>query len=490
MEFPATSRPTKWSGTPSRHKIIDGQNLDTIISGHLTSEQLDAYQRYFRIEEISDLLRTSNKRRVGVLSLLPSGRPQENPNLKRDPSPPPKYDNYGNRVNTRDSLMGLSLENERHYLVEKAASTIKYYMSPLDYHKPAKIYEKLYIPLKDFPDINFVGLLLGPRGNTLRQIQEDSGAKLAIRGKGSVKDGKSSGNVITESEESGALMSPKSFANPYVDNNSEDLHVVITADSSRKIEKAIMFANDIINKAISSPMGQNDLKRGQLRELAILNGTLRESRPFIPEEERQAPPVMDISSIVCKVCGKVGHFARDCKLKNRYESTPERSYSPPEARYAPEEEASSAPYSYEPRHKGNGRRRDDDASLPPWKRQKTSVPSLPVPPWQSEQAYSSKPPTPTAMARSTQPTQTQTPVHNAKPKPPPGLHMGERPPPANTPKPPPPASTSKPPPPTTTSKPAPPPVPKPPPPSAAAKPPPPASKPAPPAKPAPPPSTK
>ncbi|EDK38345.2 hypothetical protein PGUG_02443 [Meyerozyma guilliermondii ATCC 6260] len=476
MENPASSRPTKWSGTPLRHKTIDGQKLDTIISGHLTSEQLDAYQQYFRIEEISDLLRTSNKRRVGVLSLLPSGKPQENPNLKRDPSPPPKYDNYGNRVNTRDSLMGLSLENERHYLVEKAASTIKYYMSPLDYHKPAKIYEKLYIPLKDFPDINFVGLLLGPRGNTLRQIQEDSGAKLAIRGKGSVKDGKSSGNVITESEESGALMSPKSFANPFVDNNSEDLHVVITADSSRKIEKAIMFANEIINKAISSPMGQNDLKRGQLRELAILNGTLRESRPFIPEEERQAPPVMDISSIVCKICGKVGHFARDCKLRNRNESAPERSYQPPEPQYAPEEEAVPASYSYEPRHKENGRRRDDDASLPPWKRQKPSIPSLPVSPWQSQ------PPIPTPLARSTPPMQTQT-LQNTKPKPPPGLHMGERPPPpANTLKPPPPATTSKPPPPTTILK--------PPPPSSAPKPPPPTSKPVPPAKPAPPPPTK
>lgn len=449
-------RLTKWSGQPARYKTIDGKTIDTIVTGHLTSEQFDAYLQYFRIEEISDLLRLSNKKRVGVLLLLPSGNRQENPNLKRDPSPPPKYDIHGNRVNTRDSLMGLSLENERHYLALKVSASVKNYMSPLDYHKPAKIYEKLYIPLKDYPDINFVGLLLGPRGNTLRQIQDDSGAKLAIRGKGSVKDGKSSGNVVTESEESGALMSPASFANPHVDNNSEDLHVVITADSSKKIEKAIMFANEIVEKAISSPMGQNDLKRGQLRELAILNGTLRESRPFVPEEQKQKGPGLDISLIVCLVCGKVGHFARDCKFKHYDDNIQERSYLPPERLLGRPTEPEPAPYGYQPLHSQNPRQREDDSSLPPWKRHKPELP-----PWQSQEPYRSHPrhPVQSRFFPSEDSTESHTPVQGTKPKPPPGIPLGDRPLHSGASKPPPP-SFPKPPPPS--AKPAPPPKPAPP----------------------------
>ena len=34
---------------------------------------------------------------------------------------------------------------------------------------------------------------------------------------------------------------------------------------------------DIIEKGVDTPEGQNDLRREQLRELALLNGTLREN---------------------------------------------------------------------------------------------------------------------------------------------------------------------------------------------------------------------
>ena len=45
------------------------------------------------------------------------------------------------------------------------------------------------IPQDEFPEINFVGLLIGPRGNTLKTMEKDTGAKIIIRGKGSVKEG-------------------------------------------------------------------------------------------------------------------------------------------------------------------------------------------------------------------------------------------------------------------------------------------------------------
>ncbi|CCE73202.1 Piso0_000229 [Millerozyma farinosa CBS 7064] len=308
------SQYTKWTGEARRKIKFGKEEFDTIITGHLTHEQIEAYQYIFRVEEISNNFRVASERNRGVLSILPSGQPKVYNNFKRDPSPPPKYDAYGNRVNTRDIRVQENLEKERHGLVEIATNCIKNYLPPFDYRKPTKISEKFYIPVKQHPEINFVGLLLGPRGNTLRQLQDESGTKLAIRGKGSVKDGKSSASRSDDFGSSGALVSSSAAYG----SSEDDLHVVVTSDSQQKIAKAIKLTYEVIDKAISSPVGRNDLKRDQLRELAILNGTLRETKPYVPEEHqsRWSRPGLDITQIVCKICGKVGHFARDCKFNN------------------------------------------------------------------------------------------------------------------------------------------------------------------------------
>lgn len=36
--------------------------------------------------------------------------------------------------------------------------------------------------------MNFVGKLLGPKGNTMKQLQEETMCKMAILGRGSMKD--------------------------------------------------------------------------------------------------------------------------------------------------------------------------------------------------------------------------------------------------------------------------------------------------------------
>jgi splicing factor 1 len=72
------------------------------------------------------------------------------------------------------------------------------------------------------------------------------------------------------------------------------------------------------------PDGQNELRKLQLRELAVLNGTLR------PEDILNAARCSNCGSdqhktwecseqanvtaaIVCSICGGGGHLARDCK---------------------------------------------------------------------------------------------------------------------------------------------------------------------------------
>ena len=75
--------------------------------------------------------------------------------LARSPSPPPQYDNFGKRVNTREYRYRKRLEDERHKHVEKALKSIPDYHPPSDYRRPTKTQEKVYVPVNDYPEINF-----------------------------------------------------------------------------------------------------------------------------------------------------------------------------------------------------------------------------------------------------------------------------------------------------------------------------------------------
>ena len=50
--------------------------------------------------------------------------------------------------------------------------------------------EKVFIPVKEHPEVNFIGLIIGPRGNTQKRLVQETGCQVVIRGKGSVKDGR------------------------------------------------------------------------------------------------------------------------------------------------------------------------------------------------------------------------------------------------------------------------------------------------------------
>jgi hypothetical protein len=75
--------------------------------------------------------------------------------ISRSPSPPPQYDNFGRRVNTREYRYRKRLEDERHKQIEKAMKIIPNYHPPSDYRRPTKTQEKVYVPVNDYPEINF-----------------------------------------------------------------------------------------------------------------------------------------------------------------------------------------------------------------------------------------------------------------------------------------------------------------------------------------------
>ncbi|KAF2787923.1 hypothetical protein K505DRAFT_315834 [Melanomma pulvis-pyrius CBS 109.77] len=298
----------RW-GDASENKAAGLMGLPTAIYGAMTTEQLDAYTLHLRIEEITQKLKIND--------VVPADG-------DRSPSPPPQYDNFGRRVNTREFRYRKRLEDERHKLVEKAMKTLPNYHPPADYRRPTKTQEKVYVPVNDYPEINFIGLLIGPRGNTLKKMESESGAKIAIRGKGSVKEGKGRSDAA------------------HTSNQEEDLHCLIMADTEDKVNKAKKLIHNVIETAASIPEGQNELKRNQLRELAALNGTLRDDENqacqnweypdyYLPldysntssggqigHRKYDCPEKQNYTaSIICRVCGQAGHMARDCPDRKR-----------------------------------------------------------------------------------------------------------------------------------------------------------------------------
>ena len=104
----------------------------------------------------------------------------------RSPSPPPVYDRMGKRTNTRDGRVRDQLQRERLALVEKLMSlqpnapnlaAFKFGGGP----KRTKVETKIFVPVKEYPGYPFIGLILGPRGNTQKKLERETGAKIVIQ---------------------------------------------------------------------------------------------------------------------------------------------------------------------------------------------------------------------------------------------------------------------------------------------------------------------
>ncbi|KAG0249124.1 hypothetical protein BG011_009572 [Mortierella polycephala] len=292
-EEPRRKRRSRWAAEDEKVTI---PGMPTALPTNMTEEQLEMFLLHTRLEEITKKLKTGDV-------LPPADR-------ERSRSPEPVYNAEGKRVNTREYRYRKKLEDERHQLIEGAIKKYPDFRPPADYKRPTKTMDKVYIPVKEFPEINFIGLLIGPRGNTLKKMEGESGAKISIRGRGSVKEGKSRSDSASSA------------------NQEEDLHCLISADSEDKVAKAIQLINKIIETSASVPEGQNELKRMQLRELASLNGTLRDDENqtclncgALGHRKYECPEIHNVTiNLVCGICGGHGHATRDCRERNNPEA--------------------------------------------------------------------------------------------------------------------------------------------------------------------------
>ncbi|XP_069642988.1 KH domain-containing RNA-binding protein QKI isoform X3 [Haliaeetus albicilla] len=157
-----------------------------------------------------------------------------------------------------------------------------------------QLQEKLYVPVKEYPDFNFVGRILGPRGLTAKQLEAETGCKIMVRGKGSMRDKKkvsfksrdNHGPAVLEVEEE------QNRGKPNWEHLNEDLHVLITVeDAQNRAEIKLKRAVEEVKKLlIPAAEGEDSLKKMQLMELAILNGTYRDAN--IKSPTAQAPRII------------------------------------------------------------------------------------------------------------------------------------------------------------------------------------------------------
>lgn len=160
-------------------------------------------------------------------------------------------------------------------LVERQIKLDPNYRAPAEYlmakrQNSGRPTDKVYIPVKEFPEINFFGLLVGPRGNSLKKMERESGARISIRGKGSVKEGKGKPGHREEDE-------------------TDELHCLITADSEEKVQACVKLINSVIETVrVDSSLSSWCWKLTGLNFVSRSAGRIGSGRPERPQTEPAA----------------------------------------------------------------------------------------------------------------------------------------------------------------------------------------------------------
>mmetsp|Transcript_11816 Transcript_11816/g.21592 ORF Transcript_11816/g.21592 Transcript_11816/m.21592 type:complete len:307 (+) Transcript_11816:121-1041(+) len=114
---------------------------------------------------------------------------------------------------------------------------------------------KVNIPIDRYPQYNFVGRLLGPRGSTLKQLQRETNTWIRIRGRGSMRDKQEEARIRN---------------NPGNEHLLEPLHVHIEAKAPPGAVDALLASAESKVSQLLIPVeeSKDTHKKEQLRQLA------------------------------------------------------------------------------------------------------------------------------------------------------------------------------------------------------------------------------
>ncbi|KAL4595186.1 hypothetical protein ACB092_12G073300 [Castanea dentata] len=262
---------TKWIGDDSQLKQIGPLQLPYLRKELVAGSELESQIQELKAElvDISRKLQTSE---------LHDDRPMQ----ERSPSPEPVYDYFGIRINTRQERLRQKLLQKRQHIISKLFQKNPTLQQPLEC-KSLKLFKKLYIPVKEYPTYNFIGLIIGPLGNTQKRMEKETGAKIRLRGK----------DITTDPQK-----------------NDEDLHVYIEANNQKSLDAAVGMIEKLL-KPIDE--GMNEHKRGQLEELATLKTNVCRVCHDHGHQYFACPQWKSTFKMVCcDKCGSYNHPTETC----------------------------------------------------------------------------------------------------------------------------------------------------------------------------------
>ncbi|XP_026380115.1 splicing factor-like protein 1 [Papaver somniferum] len=243
-------RKTKWTDNGSLLKKLGPLKLPDFVKVPVSIADPQRHELNERLSVINSKLQRKD---------LHDDWPEE----EWSPFPPPLDDNLEFGMNSKDVKLREKLIQERQAIISRLIQKNPTFRSPPPEPKPSVFFKKLYLPVREYPGYNFFGLIIGPRGNTQKRMEKETGAKITIKGKASGNDGE---KMVVRS-------------------GNEDLHVLVQADNQKSVDEAVSKVEKLL---IPIDEGLNDHKHAQLQEL----------------------------SKICRVCGEEGHKSYDCPCRS------------------------------------------------------------------------------------------------------------------------------------------------------------------------------
>lgn len=141
--------------------------------------------------------------------------------------------------------------------------------------KPVRVSARILVPVKEHPRFNFVGKLLGPRGNSLKKLQDETMTKMAVLGRGSMR------NKQHEEE-------LRNSSDPKHNHLQEDLHVEVTAFASpaEAYARLAMALTEVRKYLI--PDGNDAIRQRQMAEIQILK-KMQDKQDDKPQQDDRSP---------------------------------------------------------------------------------------------------------------------------------------------------------------------------------------------------------
>ena len=215
----------------------------------------------------------------------------------RTSSPEPIYDpRSGQRLNTRELRNKEKFLRQKNLLITELLKYDENYKPPQGY-KPPKKTHKIYIHNNE--KYYFTRYILGPKGENLKRIQNNSNCKISIRGEG--------GGWQTNNQNQNK---PK-----------EALHLLIEADNDEILQKGISLILPYLNE------NSQEYKAAKLALITQINVNNNEWSCEICGEKGHKSWACPLNinqykaEVVCQYCGDKGHPSMDCpfieNLKNK-----------------------------------------------------------------------------------------------------------------------------------------------------------------------------